>query len=197
VIDSALNFKYYLELLSSRTRKLMYVFKNLRQIAEKSTVKLVYLSLCQSILAYCITVWGGSSKTSLIKLERAQRAVLKVGYFKPFLYPTKDLYSLTDVLSVRQLFILNTVLKQHSIINYDPSVNANKRRKHTVCHPITQCSTTFSRRFFGYLGSFLYNKINRALDIYPLSKHQCRKTLTNWLKSFDYDETEKLLTVPS
>ncbi|XP_045446602.1 uncharacterized protein LOC123654761 [Melitaea cinxia] len=197
VVDSSLNFNYHLDLLQSRTRKLIFTFKNLRNIAEKSTIKIVYQSLCQSVLSYCITVWGGACKTNLIKLERAQRALLKVSYSKPFFYPTKDIYLLSDVLSVRQLYILNTVLKQHSMTRYDPFLNNNKRCKYKVCTSDTRWSTAFSRRFFGFMGCHLYNKINRLINIYPLTKYECKKAIVKWLKDLDYNETEKLLLVLS
>ncbi|CAH2238904.1 jg13712 [Pararge aegeria aegeria] len=44
-------------------------------------------------------VWGGSNKTSLLRLERAQRAILKVITKKPYRYPTIDLYKDCKVLS--------------------------------------------------------------------------------------------------
>jgi hypothetical protein len=194
VIDSRLSFDSHLDLLSSRTRKLMYIFRNLRHIADKYILKLVYRSLCESILSYCITVWGGACKHNLLKVERAQRAVLKVAHSKPFLFPTKNLFRLADVLSVRQLFILSVILKQHSMVKYDPSLNAGKRLKHKVCRSDISWATAFSRRFFGFLGSFLYNKTNKELNIYHRSKYECKKITTEWLKCFDYDNTEKLLT---
>lgn len=140
-------------------------------------------------------MWGGTHKTSLLKLERAQRAVLKVGYSLPWLFPTTDLYRYTEVLSVRKLFILNTVLKQHSKTTYDPSLFANKRVKHKVCHSTTKWNTAFAKRFYGFLGTYLYNKINKNLNIYPLTNYQCKKSTVEWLKTLDYVTTEELLPV--
>jgi hypothetical protein len=93
------------------------------------------------------------------------------------------------------MFILNAVLKQHSLSKYDPLLNAGKRLKHKVCRSDVSWVTAFSRRFFGSLGSFLYNKINKQLNIYHRSKYECKKITTAWLKTLDYDNTEKLLTV--
>lgn len=197
MIDNTLSFKHHLDLLSSRTRKLIFVFKNLSRIADKNVIKMVYMALCQSILTYCITVWGGTCKTNLIKLERAQRAVLKVSLSLPFFFPTKDLYLLSDVLTVRQLYILCSALKQHSLIEYDPLLNANKRVKHRVCPTLTYRSTAFARKFFDFLGGHLYNKINKKLTVYPLTRANCKRVITAWLKSLNYDDTENLLIVPS
>jgi hypothetical protein len=195
VCKSSLNFKHHIQLLSSRVRKLIFIFKNLRHIADQLVIRMVYQSLCQSILAYCITTWGNASKTTMLELERAQRAVLKVGFSKPFRYPTKDLFLLTEVLTVRQLFIVGTVLKQHSLIKYDPSLNVTKRLKHKVSFPTYQGTTSFSRRFFDYMGSFLYNKLNKELKIYSLSRFECKQKIVAFLLKLDYDATEQLVKI--
>lgn len=197
IIDNTLRFNLHLDLISSRTRKLIYIFKNLRHVADKNIIKMVYIALCQSIISYCITVWGGTNKTNLLKLERAQRSVLKVSLSLPFLFPTQQLYPLADVLSVRQLFILNTILKQHSLISYDPALFASKRRNYKVCNSRTTWSTDFSHRFFGFLGEYLYNRINKKIEIYSLTKYECKRVLTAWLKSLSYEDTESLLSIIS
>jgi hypothetical protein len=195
IIDSSLNFNLHIDLLSSRVRKLMYIFKNLRHVSDLDVIKMVYLALCQSILTYGITVWGGTCKSRLIKLERAQRAVIKVSLFLPHLFPTKDLFTYFDVLTVRQLFILNIVLKKQSTLPYNPDTIVNKRLKHKVCHLDNTPSTEFAKRFYTFLGAHLYNKINKILNIYPMTRYKCKKSLTIWLKSLDYDKTESMLLV--
>jgi hypothetical protein len=78
-------------------------------------------------IQYCITSWGGALKTNILPLERAQRAILKVANSLPFLNPTQLLYDACKVLTVRQLFILHTVLKQHAIILYNPDTTKKRR----------------------------------------------------------------------
>lgn len=197
MVDNTLSFNLHIDLLSARTRKLIFIFKSLRDISDTHIINMVYQALCQSILTYCITAWGGVSKSSLLKVERAQRAVLKVSRSLPFLFPTSDLYSRCDVLSVRQLFILHTVLRQHSLLIYDPLLLKNKRLKHNVCVSSTRWTTAFSHRFFGFLGGYLYNKLNKKIEIYPITKYNCKRAITNWLKNLNYEETENLLIVPT
>lgn len=197
MIDSTLSFNRHIDLLSSRTRKLIFIFKTLRHVSDKNIINMVYLALCQSILCYCITVWGGSCKSRIIKLERAQRAVLKVSHSLPFFFPTKDLYSLSNVLSIRKLFVLNTILKQHSSLKYDPSIMQNRRVKHMICRSNTVMNTVFSNRFFEFLGGYLYNKANKMLQIYSLTKANVKKVVSEWLRSLDYEETENLLHIVS
>ncbi|KAJ8710915.1 hypothetical protein PYW08_009430 [Mythimna loreyi] len=156
--------------------------------------RVVYLALCQSLIQYCIVAWGGSTKTHMLKLERAQRALLKVGWRLPYRFPTAELYEKCMVLSVRKLFILNLVLIKHAQIPYEPEKFSSQRRKHTVCPSFrTQCRS--SQRSFLFLGSHVYNQVNKILNIYHMRKSNCKKAITSWLLKLDYADIEKILTV--
>lgn len=194
IIDRHLKFNSHVEALTSRVRKLIYVFKNLRHVANSALLKSVYLSLCQSLLMYCITSWGGTHKTTMIDLERAQRAILKVSTFRPFRYPTRQLLAECDVLSVRQLFILQTIIQKHSQTPYDSSHQKRHRRADIVCRS-ELFHTEHTHRFFCFLGPYLYNNLNLHLQIYPMTKIKCKIAVQTWLKSKTYEETEELLTV--
>lgn len=195
IIDETLSFNQHIEVMSNRLRKLIYVFKKLRYIADTNSVKQIYLALCQSIITYCITSWGGACKTFILAAERAQRAILKVSTFRPFLYPTNLLYKSCKVLTVRQLFILYTVLKQHRALSYSTEVT-NKRRKDIVCTNTATNKHAFATRFFMFLGPYLYNKLNRNLYIYEMNLINCKKTILSALANMTYEETEELLIVP-
>lgn len=192
LIDHNMSFKPHLESLANRLRKLIYIFKTMRHIADKRVITMVYNALCQSLINYCITSWGGATKTHLLEVERAQRAILKVAAGLPFRHPTSELYKYWDLLTVRQSFILLTTLKQHSQLHYDPDKIKDKRRKWTVCH-IPSLSTATATSFFPYLGPLLYNRLNKQLNIYPLHKYSFKTTVKTYLKSLDYTSTENLL----
>lgn len=192
LIDNRLNFQQHIEALVPRIRKLIYIFKSLRHIADTSIIKSVYLALCQSLLSYCITSWGGAARTLLLKLERAQRAILKVCSFLPMRYPTADLYKRCKVLTVRQLFILVTITKKHAELPYDPKTLLGKRRNTAVC-ATTQYRTSLAHNFYGFLGSYLYNNMNKTLIIYPHSRIECKRKVISWLQGIDYNATERLL----
>lgn len=52
----------------------------------------VYLALAQSTLRYCMTMWGGALKTSVLQVERTKKAVLEVASKKPLRFPTVDIF---------------------------------------------------------------------------------------------------------
>lgn len=194
ILDQKLKWLLQIKSLISRVRKMIFVFKNLRNVADSDTLKNTYFALCQSILMYGVRVWGSAAKTNLLPLERAQRAVLKVMTRKPYRYPTSQLYTDVKVLAVRQLFVLQTVLKKHSLLKFDPNLNANRRRhlQYKVCI-IPQHRTSTAARNFSVLGAKLYNKLNKESNIYSCSKFVCKKRVQKFLHSLNYDETENLL----
>lgn len=136
-----------------------------------------------------MTAWGCAAKTRLIRVERAQRAVLKVMHYKPLRYPTCELYSLASVLTVRQLFVLKATLRLHTKL---PPPDASKRKPHRAC-AVPRHKTVFASRQFYVSSSIIYNKINGILDITKLNKHEVKKRLTTWLLKQNYKDTEKLL----
>lgn len=195
-IDPLLTFRHHIDVLVTRLRKLIYIFKALKHVADRDTIKMVYLALCQSIVGYCITSWGGAAKSHLILLERAQRAILKVSAGLPYHFSTTELFNVWEVLSVRQYFVLQIVLKKHSQTCYDQEAVKNKRRKGTVCRSQT-FHASMSLKFFCFLGTYLYNKVNSSLSIYPLTKNKCKVAVSKWLRTLDYRQTEDLLSPPS
>lgn len=191
MINSTMNWKPHIKYTATKLRKLIFIFKSLRNIVDFKYLKNVYFALAQSLLTYCISSWGGCAKSHMIRLERAQRAVLKVIAGKPRRYPTADLFTLCQVLSVRQLFILQTVIKKHTELEYVEPSNS-KRRRDLVCPTLT-CRTAIAGTHYHYISPKLYNSVNRHLNIYPLTLYQCKTKCLSWLLTLRYDETEELL----
>ncbi|KAG7310240.1 hypothetical protein JYU34_004798 [Plutella xylostella] len=192
IIDNRLTFKEHIDLLSRRIRKLIAIFKNLRYVAEGKLLKTIYFALCQSLLQYCIGSWGGAAKTTMLVLERAQRAVLKTATGRPFRYPTEELFKNCQVLTVRQLFIKQIIMNKHKTSTFDGESYLSQRRKDKI-FPTISCNTEFAYRFPFYLDSVLYNRISKFIEIYPLSLQECKIKLTSWLQTLNYNKTEELL----
>lgn len=191
-LDSLLTWKDHLDTIVRKLRKLIYIFKTLRSIVDTQTLKSVYLSLVQSILTYCITVWGGSAKTRFLRVERAQRAILKVMFHKPVLFPTSEVFKIAKVLTVRQLFIRNVILRKHVTLPFLHKNNTFRRRPERACE-LKRCRTALGKQNYEYLASLIYNKVNNILNIYPLTYWECEKKLNYYLQNLLYDESEALL----
>lgn len=190
ILDQRLSWNLHLELLMNRTRKLIWVFKSLRRVMSNKLKTKIYFALAQSVLTYCISIWGGAAKTHVLELERAQRSLIKVIFSKPYRFPTDTLYKMSGLLTVRKLYILDIILNCHKTLTY---VNRPHKRRKDVVAPVSILRTAFARRQYLGQSSYIYNKINKTLVIYPMLSHNCKKTVTEWLSSLTYDEVENLL----
>lgn len=191
-IDQHLSFKHHINCLSQRVRKLVFAMRLLRNSADIRTLKMVYVALCQSILSYCISVWGGASTTAMLGLERAQRSVLKVMLRKPYQYPTASLLYESQTLSVRQLFIFNIVSKMHRDTLISPTYSVLRgRRVFRVPQVITK--TPYARRFSPFLLPFLYNRVSKIVVVQDLTVREMQSKIRKWLLTLSYKETEDML----
>lgn len=195
-LDENLNFKTHLVALSARVRKVIGIMKNLRDVATPDTLLSVYFALCQSLLNYCITCWGSAGMTSIILVERAQRSVLKVMMKKPLRYPTTDVFKESGVLSVRQLFILNTALSVHrSVLAADDYDDVVKKRCHKL--PLPHVNSSFARRFGQFVRAHVYNVVDKHCSLKEKTVYEAKKTLYKFLITLSYRETEDFLKIIS
>lgn len=109
ILDHRLSWHMHTELIMNRVRKLIWTFKTLRHVTTKDLLNQIYISLAQSVLGYCLPLWGGATKVKFLELERAQRSLLKVMFFKPYRFPTEQLYLTAGLLSVRKLYLLHLI----------------------------------------------------------------------------------------
>ncbi|KAJ8709030.1 hypothetical protein PYW07_007766 [Mythimna separata] len=113
--------------------------------------------------------------------------------FKPFRYPTSLLYEECQVLTVRQLFVLQTVMRKHLSLPYNPS-SQEKRQRHRVC-PTQRCRTALAKRHFYGIGGHIYNKINKICHIYAATRRECKRKVVDWLKTQNYEDIDNLLKI--
>ena len=194
ILDENLCYKNHVSTLSAKIRRSIFIMKTLRNSACKKTLTLVYEAICQSALLYCISAWGGIAKSTLIELERAQRAVLKVMLRKPFRYSTNELYKESGVARVRQLYIQKVAVSIHKKIISSPEFKSlSDRRVFRIPLPTTRSS--FAKRFPPYSHSSVYNQIAKTLKgIKDFSANELKRSLRLYLSNLDYMDTEAIIT---
>ena len=194
MIDQKLNFKEHMSTMSSRIRKLIAVMRNLRDVVDKALLMSVYFALCQSLISYCILAWGGSASATLMVLERAQRAVLKVALKKPIRYPTSALYRDAEVLSVRRLYLLSVVTDVHRCtVASDSYVTLLGKRVFAV--PTPSARTAFARRFEAFLFPRIYNKLINICNVKTASVRGVKLAVRGVLLGWSYMESENIMGV--
>lgn len=193
-LDEKLNFHKHIMVTSARVRKLIYTMKFLRDVANAKLLKLVYLALCQPILNYCILAWGGCCKSTLITLERAQRAVLKVSLRRPRRYSTESLFAEAGVLSVRRLFLMRATVYTHRQILNSPSYNEMvSRRIYRAKVPIVRSG--FAKRFKAFIFPCVYNAVLKKLNLKLLNLAEAKKMSRQFFMSLSYKDSEDLMSI--
>lgn len=150
-------------LLHVEPAKLIWLFKHLRKIANMDLITYIYITNVQSVLLYCLPVWGGTFKTKFITIERAQRTILTVMLFKKRRYDTFQLYKDAKVLTVRQI-IHSTNNFSHTFkhLSLDPNIKKVTRRRRRRRRPVDVIDhkisrTVFATRQYNRLSCTLYN----------------------------------------
>lgn len=188
-IDQNLKWDIQASALTSRIRRLIYIFRTLRSIANKDIILLTYKALCESIISYCICTWGGMAKTFMIEIERAQRAVIKVALKLNYRHPTIDVYRQAKVLSVRKLYVLNILRRYHQSIT--PTPDQLQKRIDDIKLP--RLKSKFAQKSFLFNAIYIYNILNRKQCLKKLNNYQFKRTVIEWLQKIDYDDTEVLI----
>lgn len=188
-LDEHLSWKQHITDITNRIRKLIPIFKNLRNILCVALVINTYKALAQCLLSYCITSWGGAAKTHLLVLERAQRVLLKVCLKLPYRYHTHNLYEIASVLSVRKLFIFLCIKKYHQTVIPTQQVNGKRRQ---IC-PLPLVRSTAANRHYNFLAPRLYNCMEKHYPIRKCNVYQVKKYALDWLKEYDYNQTEVII----
>jgi hypothetical protein len=191
LLDQRLSWYMQLENVNNRIRKLNWIFKMFRYITTKELINQLYITLAQPVMSYCITVWGGAAKTKFLEVERGQRCLLKVMYSKPYRFPTKELYEISDQLTMRKLYVLSTTLRLHKTLGFNPPLETRRRKKPAA--PVSNCKSMFAKRQYKAQSAYIYNRVHSVVNIHQLILNKCKIELTTWLKHLSYEDTELLL----
>ena len=76
VIDEKLKWRQHIETLRTKISRASYILSKLRHYVDLNTLKLTYYNLVYPFLNYCITVWGGASKSILQPIVNLQKKFL-------------------------------------------------------------------------------------------------------------------------
>lgn len=127
-------------------------------------------------MIYCITGWGGVSKTHLLPLEVIQRKFLKVLLNKPPRYSSDLLYEESGVFDIRQLFYKSLVLYQYKergdLLRSSHDYITRNRNKYIT--PFA--SKSIGQRSYKYLGPTVFNSLPENIQ-FPVSCSRLRSSI--------------------
>lgn len=190
IIDKNLKWDEHINQLTKKTRRTFYKFLRLRQIVDLKTMKMVYAAFTQSILQYCILIWGGARKKYINKLFLAQKSVLKIILKRNRRYPTEMVLSEADVLSINKLYVKQLIIHAYKQPRTTPNHEYNTRNIQTLQTPRVRAAT--AQRFCSYIAARFYNRVPNEIKQATDSK-KFTKLSQPWLRSIPNSEIDTLL----
>ncbi|CAH1114356.1 unnamed protein product, partial [Psylliodes chrysocephalus] len=120
LLDQHLRWDRHISYVIKKLQKVIYTFKCLKEYLPERELKTLYYSLVESHLRYGISIWGAAARIHINPLEILQKRFIKIIMSKPRRYPTNDLYKISEIMDLRQLFYFNICLKYHYSNNKGP-----------------------------------------------------------------------------
>ena len=125
ILDENLNWKSHIKYLTSKITRASYILSKLRHYVCFSTLKMVYFSLVHPYLSYCISSWGGISKTTLLPLFRLQKKIVRIITFSPYDCHSSPLFYQLKILPLEYIYKYNLALTFHKINNNQISTGSH------------------------------------------------------------------------
>ena len=196
-IDSKITWTAHIQYINKKLRKMIYVFRHLRDILNLKELTTTYYAYVQSILEGGIITWGGAYKTALQPLIVTQKAIIKAALGRCRRYSTESLFNDFRVLDVRQLFVrtILTYIYDHSGQIFE-NVTHNYATRNATALGVRapRLARTFSVTNVYYITHMIYQNIPIYLRDFYCSSATYKMRVKNWLHDIGRDNCERLLT---
>lgn len=179
MVDRHLRWDLHIDLLVRKLRCLLPKFRHLRGYMSTSYLRMIYLSLCQSLIKYGIIGWGGAYICHMRRVEIIQKWILRTIYEKPLMFPSGELYDVSGVLTPHQLFALEMIYSVNAKkidIKMSTSDHETRNRRNQVFRP--RAKKRIGERCFTYLAPRVYTNVP---DDLKNGRRLIKKKLRHWI----------------
>ena len=159
-IDERLNWKFHIDLLTKKLNKIRGVIYRLSRYASRDVLMKIYFSLVYSYLNYGVMSWGGTYKSNLLALQRAQNKIVKTILGLPWDSPTNPVFCELDLLKVQEIYHCNclTFIYKYHYDLLPPAFCAYFNPIHNIHHH----NTRFAAAGNYYLPTFRTDKVKHS-----------------------------------
>lgn len=162
IVDCHMRWNYHIDYLTSRLRSLIYKFYQVRDVLDGRGLRLIYTALAESIIRYCVVIWGGLYNNTVKNLEVMQNTLLKILFKKDVRHPTKLLYDELNLLNVRKLYVFEVLMWMFDVkssLPHLPDINYLIRSRLDRPVQVPFFRKSHMQRFVFYYGPKLYNSL--------------------------------------
>ena len=181
------NLKWHKTLaeLRSRLKSRLAGLMRLRYVVPYNYLKIVTQGIFNSIMVYCLPLFGGCDRVDLDSLQVIQNKAAQIVTRSPPRSPRKPMYDQLDWLTVNQLVAYHTLLQIFKIRkSQEPEylfaiLGRDNRNGHIV---VTNTHLSLAKKSFTFRGSELWNQL--PADIRTNHKlGNFKKACRNWIKA--------------
>lgn len=135
----------------------------LRNYLHLKNIRLLYVTLVQSIIQYGIIGWGCAYKNTINPLILLQKRFIKICLNKPIDYPTKLLYKEFEVFDINQIYYNSLIKYFHKIFyNLQKFKHTYDTKNMNTLHLYEpKCKTNIAFKHSSNYGPRIYNKLTR------------------------------------
>lgn len=192
-IDENLRWDSHINSITKKLTKLMYYFRNVRNILNKNDLYKVYYALCQSRIEYGIIGWGSASNIHMKQLVKTQKVIIKIILKVPIRTPSKEIFKKFNVFSIIKLYSKNALLKFKEKYEYLAEQHTyTTRTKSLNLLNIPKLNTSFGQKNHYFHAIKLYNalpiEIKNTVDM-----EKFKKDIKLWLTKHEDEEIIKFM----
>ena len=185
-LDSSLRFHKQVDTVYSRLSKVSGISYRLRNHLDESSAKKIYYAFVQSILSYCICIWGGVIRVFgwAECLEKIQKRILKNLFYNiqnECIFKTKGILKFSDLYKVSMAVYMHDIISGRlpSLSEFIPLETRNHpqntRNRHQLITPYPRVETV--RCSFKFQIIDIWNRVPENLKSIP-SRKSFKKSLT-------------------
>ena len=161
-IDQTLSWSEHINLIRLELRKSLGLLYQASTLFPSSILILLYNSLVNSKLVYCLEAWGNAANTHLKKLFIIQKRFLRIIYRKPPNEPTSHLFKKAKILPIHHLYTQRICLLAHAKFysSQPPSNHQPYVTRHSLYSlPLPTLTTNCGQRQVTYQMALKWNSL--------------------------------------
>lgn len=168
IVDEKLNFKSHISYCLNKLNRCLWAICKLRKYTTTKTLRIIYYSIAYPFLQYCISSWGGTSKSLLEPLFRKQKIIVRCILHKPYQAHSSPLFYQLNILKLEDIYKLqmgrlmqrhhkNKIVLSDSIASLSLLHSHGTRSQLSRNYFIPLVHTSLGKTSFSYNGPKIWN----------------------------------------
>lgn len=158
-IDNKLNWSIHIEFLRKQLRQSLGLIYQASLFLPNSSLIMLYNSLINSKIVYCLEAWGNAPETHLNKILVIQKRTLRVIFHKPPTYHSATLFKKANVLPIHQLYTHRLCTLAHTVHSTQSHDFAYSTRSSALSIKRPNFLSACGQRHVAYQMSVLWNSL--------------------------------------